>query len=236
MNYIYLYILIIVLLIIIVYLLNTTEVNYNKSVKKLKIEKKEVITDKVQFLRKMIELMNYTTMNLMKEFPSVNKTLQIIQQKLVKASQIINNDPNNVLEAYKVIYSAVNDLQGVFLYIISLRNLKYEKKYICSFVNDLYNLILTVYFKDFEGQIQNAIFLLKEFVIYNFYFTKLRTPVKERDVRLFMQFINNLFLFYINKQPSEELKNMIMFEIDKTKNLMRQVEKINKRLNYVNNV
>jgi len=208
----------------------------NKSYKKLKLDRKELITDKVQFLRRMIELINYTVMNLMKEFPSVNKTLQIIQQKLIKASQIINNDPNNVLEAYKVIYSAINDLQSVFIYIISLRNLKYEKKYICSFVNDIYNLILTVDFKDFEGQIQNAIFLLKEFVIYNFYFTKLRTPVKERDVKLFMQFINNLFLFYINKEPSEEVKRLVILEIDKTKNLMKQIESFNKRLNYVNNI
>lgn len=238
MKYLYIALfIIIILLIVIIFIVNNNKVNTKFVDKKnKKLYDKQVITEKAEFMRRYIEILNYTVQNLEKEFPTIRPTLSTIRQKLLLSSQLLNNDPNNLTEAYKPLYSALVDLQDCFIYIVSLRNLKYEKKYICGFINDIYNLIIDIDFKDFNEQIENSIFLLKEFVIYNFYFTKLRTVVKERDVKLFLQFINNLFLYYINKLPSEEIKNLINLEMKKTKNILKQVETMNKRLNYINNV
>lgn len=238
MKYTYIaFLIIIILLVLIIIIISNndifTKINDQKN---KKIIEKQLITEKSEFIRRYIQILNYTVQNLEKEFPAIKSTLTTIKQKILLSSQIINNDPSNISGAFAPLYSATNDLQTCFIYIISLRNLKYEKKYICSFVNDLYNLIMEIDFKAFNEQIENSIFLLKEFVIYNFYFTKLRTVVKERDVKLYLQFINNLFLYYVSKINTQELKNLINFEINKTKNIMQQVENMNKRLNYVNNI
>jgi len=238
MNYTYIaFFIIIILLIMIIIIISNNDIFTNMiDHKNKKIIEKQLITEKSEFIRRYIQILNYTVQNLEKEFPTIKNTLSSIKKKLLLSSQIINNDPSDVSGAFAPLYSATNDLQSCFLYIISLRNLKYEKKYICSFVNDIYNLIMDIDFKAFNEKIENSIFLLKEFVIYNFYFTKLRTVIKERDVKLYLQFINNLFLYYVSKINTEEIKNLVKFEINKTKNIMLQVENMNKRLNYINNI
>lgn len=238
MKYTYIALLIIIILLIVIIVIISNNDIFTKMIdqKNKKIIEKQLITEKSEFIRRYIQILNYTVQNLEKEFPTIKNTLSSIKQKLLLSSQLINNDPTNIEGAFAPLYSATNDLQTCFIYIISLRNLKYEKKYLCSFVNDLYNLIMDIDFKEFNEKIENSIFLLKEFVIYNFYFTKLRTVVKERDIKLYLQFINNLFLYYISKINTEEIKNLINFEIKKTKNIMIQVENMNKRLNYLNNI
>lgn len=237
MKYTYIaFLIIIILLIIVIYIIyNNNLLHYIENSKNTKIFKKEISFEKSEFIKKYIQVLNYTTQNLEKEFPTIKDTLLQIKNKLIKSSEILNNNPDNLSDAFLPLYSALYDLQSCYIYIISLRNLKYEKKYICSFINDIYDLIIQIDFKDFNEKIENSIYLLKEFVIYNFYFTKLRTVVKERDVKLFLQFVNNLFLFYINKTPNDDIKKLVHLEIKKTKNILKQIETMNNRLNYINN-
>jgi len=187
------YILIIILLAIVVYQLYTKD---NKSLFKKSIFKKQIITEKYDFIVQYLGIMNNLINDIDKEFPAVVDITTRIRKRLIKASEILSTS-EDYNAAFQQIYLAYPDLNTVFNYILQFKNIKYQQKYMCTFVNKTYDLITSVDFGSYENDVWYVLFLTKELIIYDYYFTYADNEEKRRAISVYNEFINKLMANYI---------------------------------------